>query len=74
VGYYVAIIAGYRGKSNAGRDKRDIMYNVLVARAVYLLPVHGSGKKEHGLGLKPCAFWPEPCSFGAGTRLASRVP
>jgi hypothetical protein len=25
------------------------LYNVLVFRAVYLLPKHGSGKREHGL-------------------------
>jgi hypothetical protein len=49
-------IAGYRGKSPARRDERDVLYNVLVSRAVYLLPVHGSGKKEHGL--TPFPFGP----------------
>jgi hypothetical protein len=62
----------YRGKSPARRDKRDMLYNVLVSRAVYLLPVHGPAEKEHGLGFKPCSFLSKPCSFWVGTRLASR--
>jgi hypothetical protein len=55
----VAITTSYRGKSPARREKRDILYNILVARVVNLLPVDGSGKEEHGLGLKPRSFWPE---------------
>jgi hypothetical protein len=62
-GHCLAIIAGYTGKSPARRDKRDILYNVLVSRAVYFLPVHGLGKKEHNLGLKPYSSWPKPCSL-----------
>jgi hypothetical protein len=58
------------GKSPARRDKRDMFRNVLVARAVHLLPVHGKGEKVHGLGLEPCSFWPEPCAFWAGSRRA----
>jgi hypothetical protein len=84
VGYGVAIIASYRGESPARRDKRDVLCNVLSVRAVYLLPVHGSGEEEHGLGVKPCSFSSEPCSYLAnrntsksdifGTWLASRIP
>jgi hypothetical protein len=39
------------------------MYKVLVSRAVYLLPVHGSAEKEHGLNLKPCSYLLKPCPF-----------
>jgi hypothetical protein len=63
-----------REKSPARRDKRDVLYNVLVVPTEYLLPVLNSGEEVHGLGLKPCFFRPEPCSFWAGTRLAIRVP
>jgi hypothetical protein len=45
-----------RGKSPARRDKRYVLQNVLGVKAVYLLPVHGSGEKVHGLGREPCSF------------------